>query len=72
MNNPSVLFSSSTRNVPNIRGNMELRSRSELGGNTFPAPNGIESSGNARGGAANEYRLPSGIASLEHWLDLNA
>jgi hypothetical protein len=31
-----------------------------------------ESAWHGPGGGANDYMLPSGIASLEHWLDLNA
>ena len=32
----------------------------------------VESMGTDQEGESNRYRLPSGITSLEHWLDLNA
>jgi|GEM_PF-4642960 hypothetical protein len=36
------------------------------------SPNAAESVRVDSGDGSNDYRLPSGIASLEHWLDLNA
>jgi hypothetical protein len=36
------------------------------------APNAAENARTDAGDRSNDYRLPPGIASLEHWLDLNA
>jgi hypothetical protein len=45
---------------------------SALRGLTPPAQVKTRSPYTSSGGSSDDYRLPSGIASLEHWLDLNA
>jgi hypothetical protein len=51
--------------------NVCLTSR-EVDSDVFTLSDGEESAWNVARNAANDYVLPSGIASLEHWLDLNA
>jgi hypothetical protein len=44
----------------------------EIEPEVFASSSAAESAWNGTRGGADEYLLPSGIASLEHWLDLNA
>lgn len=63
----SLLFSPATQELLNasaMRGDTELDVRASLdaGDNAY----------NGTGSGVGSYRLPSGIQSLDHWLDLNA
>ena len=63
----SLLFTSATQDLSNAsvrRGDTELEARTALdvGENTY----------SGTGSGADNYQLPSGIVSLDHWLDLNA
>jgi hypothetical protein len=63
----SLLFRSETRNLSNA-----CTASREVEPDVFPLADASASAWNRPRGAANDYLLPSGIASLEHWLDLNA
>ncbi len=63
----SLLFTSVTQGMSNTYG-----ASREIELQAFAASNAAERAGDHAGSRADEYLLPSGIASLEHWLDLNA
>jgi hypothetical protein len=67
MSDLSLLFTSELGSMSNVC----LTGR-EVDSDGFSLPDGTDSAWNGSRGAANDYLLPSGIASLEHWLDLNA
>jgi hypothetical protein len=63
----SLLFTSATQGMSDSCGvNRETEYEAHV------APHTTESGRIDRGNTSNDYCLPSGIASLEHWLDLNA
>lgn len=65
----SLLFSSHAQ-APALRsfdGANALRERE-----VFPAPDAGENTRTRARDGADTYLLPSGIVSMEHWLDLNA
>jgi hypothetical protein len=67
MSHLSLLFTSATQGTSNAFG-MNRQTEHEV----HAAPDTAESAWTGTGDESNDYRLPSGIASLEHWLDLNA
>jgi hypothetical protein len=71
MSNFSLLTSATQGKGNNARTGDAISPR-VLRGLTPPATEGAESARSGMGGGSDDYRLPSGIASLEHWLDLNA
>jgi hypothetical protein len=64
MANPFLLFAAQTHRIPATEG------ESFVPGSKLDANNATGV--NARTYEANEVALPSGITSMEHWLDLNA
>jgi hypothetical protein len=72
MSYPSLLFTSATQGMAKASGAGGVSPLSALGEPTPPAPDTLQQAWTGKGGEPNAYHLPSGIASLEHWLDLNA
>ena len=68
----SLLFPSATHGMANRSGAGGISSLSAFRELTPPAPGAFEKAWTGTGSEPDNYRLPSGIASLEHWLDLNA
>jgi len=67
MSYTSLLFTSGTQSLSNT-----CAVSREVEPEVFAVADAPESAWNGPRGGANDYLLPSGIASLEHWLDLNA
>lgn len=63
----SLLFTSATQGMANA-----LQPRRETEGEAHAALDVLEKVWPRMTGGPNDYQLPSGVASLEHWLDLNA
>ena len=68
----SLLFTSALRGMTSASGAGNVSPMRALGGLSPTAPDSLEKAWIGTGGEPDNYRLPSGIASLEHWLDLNA
>lgn len=62
----SLLFTSATQGMANAP-----RPGWEIEGEAHAALDVLEKVWPGMTGAPNNYQLPSGVASLEHWLDLN-
>jgi len=56
-----------TRSMRNVSGASHAAEREG-----FAEPDTGGSAGTVAGDGATNYRMPSGVASMEHWLDLNA
>ncbi|HTU92825.1 MAG TPA: hypothetical protein VMF69_22280 [Gemmataceae bacterium] len=67
MSHLSLLFTSAMQGMAN-----DFRKSRESETDVRTAPDALERARIGMRGEADDYRLPSGIASLEHWLDLNA
>jgi hypothetical protein len=67
MSNLSLLFAPVTQ----VLSNASLASR-DIELDAFDASVTAKRTGNAARGEPADYLLPSGVESLEHWLDLNA
>jgi hypothetical protein len=63
----SLLFASQTQGVVNVSG-----ASREAEHEMFAGPNAGERAWTGAGDRPDDYQLPLGIASMEHWLDLNA
>jgi hypothetical protein len=63
----SLLFTSETQSMSNA-----YPAGREVEPDAFALSDASESAWNGPRGGMNDYLLPLGIASLEHWLDLNA
>lgn len=63
----SLLFPSPTQGMAG-----EPRMSRETETEIRATPDALERTWIGRGSEASDYQLPLGIASLEHWLDLNA
>jgi hypothetical protein len=63
----SLLFTSATQGMANAP-----RPCRETEGEAHAALDVLEKMRPGPTGGPNDYQLPSGVASLEHWLDLNA
>ncbi len=63
----SLLFSLPMRSLSNASGASRQPERE-----VFAEPDAIEEAWTSAGNGASDYPLPLGIASMEHWLDLNA
>ncbi|HEY7330101.1 MAG TPA: hypothetical protein VH592_20865 [Gemmataceae bacterium] len=68
----NLLFASAAQGILDNGGAGGVSPLSELRGLTPPAPGEVRSPYTGSGRNTDDYQLPSGIASLEHWLDLNA
>jgi hypothetical protein len=73
MNCLSLLFASATQGTPNSCGTSSTIPPSSMtaGSPARPVSEAVHSASEHRGGGLDDYLLPSGIASMEHWLDLN-
>jgi hypothetical protein len=72
MSYPTLLFTSATQGKLNTGRAGGVSPLSALRGLTSPARDEERNPYTGSGAGSDNYRLPSGIASLEHWLDLNA
>ena len=63
----TLLFPSQTQGMANVS-EASREAEHEL----FTSPDACESAWIGAGDVLDDYLLPSGIASMEHWLDLNA
>lgn len=68
----SLLFTSALRGMTSTSGAGNVNPLRAFGGLTPPAPDALEKAWIGTRGEPDDFRLPLGIASLEHWLDLNA
>jgi hypothetical protein len=67
MSYTSLLFTYGTQSLSNT-----CTMSREVEPDVYALPDAPESAGNGPRSGANDYLLPSGVVSLEHWLDLNA
>ena len=67
MSHLNLLFTSATQGLLTATGKSR-QTKSE----SYTDADEAESACPGSGGLSDNYRLPSGIDSLEHWLDLNA
>ncbi len=63
----SLQFKSAPQNLSNA-----CRMRRETEREILTAPDAVESTNTGTGSGLSGFQLPSGIVSLDHWLDLNA
>lgn len=67
MSHLSLLFTPATQGLSNASA-MSRETQREV----HTAPDAAENTYTGTGSGASNYQLPSGIVSLDHWLDLNA